>query len=68
MVLETLAKRASEVISTLRMHARRNLKLLKNVIDSQGVDYSLYTLENKHIVMKNYKIAQVLKLLSIQQY
>lgn len=61
--IRDVAKKASEVISTLRMHARRNLKLLKNVIDSQGVDYSIYTLENKHIVMKNYKIAQVLKAL-----
>lgn len=61
--IRDVAKKASDVISKLRMHARRNLKLLKNVIDSQGVDYSIYTLENKHIVMKNLKIAQVLKAL-----
>ena len=61
--IRDVAKKASEVISTLRMHARRNLKLLKNVIDSQGVDYSIYTLENKRIVMKNLKITQVLKAL-----
>ena len=36
---------------------------MKNVIDSQGVDYSIYTLENKRIVMKNLKITQVLKAL-----
>lgn len=58
-----VAKTLSEVISKLRMYARRNLKQLTSMVETYGFDYSVYTDENKYIVMKNYKIAQLLKAL-----
>lgn len=59
--IRDIAKKASDMLSTLRKHARRNLKLLKNIVESEGYDYSLYSKDAKVIVMKNFKIAQVLK-------
>ena len=59
--IRDVAKKALDILSTLRMHARRNLKLLKNMVESDGYDYASYTKEAKLIVMKNLKIIQVLK-------
>lgn len=59
--IQDVAKKALDILSTIRMHARRNLKLFKNMVESEGYDYAVYTQEAKLIVMKNLKIAQVLK-------
>ena len=59
--IEEVAYRASEIISTLRKHLRRNLKALEEVIERQGTDYSQYDQEAKMAVLKNVKIIQVLK-------
>lgn len=59
--IEEVAHKASEIISTLRKHLRRNLKNLEKVIEVQGTDYSSYNDEAKMTVLKNVKIIQVLK-------
>ena len=59
--IEEVAYKASDIISTLRKHLRRNLKSLERVIEIQGTDYSLYNEEAKITVLKNVKIIQVLK-------
>lgn len=59
--IEEVAHRASDIISNLRKHLRRNLKSLEKVIEIQGTDYSLYNEEAKMTVLKNVKIIQVLK-------
>ena len=59
----SMAIKASEVLSTLRTYARRNLNTLKTIIKEQGVDYAQYNQEGKLSVMKNVKIMQVIKTL-----
>lgn len=59
--ITVVAKTASGILSTLRTHARRNLKTLKWVIEEQGLDYAQYNQEGKLSVMKNVKIMQVIK-------
>lgn len=59
--IEEVAYKASDIVSNLRKHLRRNLKNLEKVIEIQGTDYSLYNEEAKMTVLKNVKIIQVLK-------
>lgn len=59
--LNTLTNKFIEVLSKLKMSARRNLKSLNEVIETQGVDYSSYDDEAKKVVMLNVKIMQLIK-------
>ncbi|WP_416192417.1 hypothetical protein [Neisseria sp. CCUG12390] len=59
--IRSVAKRASNILSLLRKHSRRNLKRLQKIIDDHGTDYSMYEQDAKLIVLKNVKLMQLIK-------
>lgn len=59
--ITAVTKKASDILSELRKHSRRNVKLLQELIEQQGVDYTQYDEGAKKVVMKNVKIAQLMK-------
>lgn len=59
--IRSLAELAYEVLSYLRRDSRRALQKLKNTIEKEGMDYSVYTSEAKDIVLRNVKIIQLIK-------
>lgn len=61
--IESTAKLASDILSTLRAKSRRSLIQLAKVVKEEGTDYSLYTDSAKEIVFKNFKLTQLIKVI-----
>lgn len=58
-----VAAEISNIFSELRKYSRRELTKLKDIFNTTGYDYQQYTPDERAIVMKNIKIAQVIKTL-----
>lgn len=56
-----VANSADNILSELREYSCINLRKLKDTITEQGTDYRQYDSESKLIVMKNFKIVQIIK-------
>ncbi len=59
--IRKVAEKASSILSQLRKHSRRSINQLKDVINTQGQDYSQYDDKARFIVMKNVKLIQLIK-------
>lgn len=59
--IRKVAEKASSILSQLRKYSHGHISQLKDVIDTQGKDYSLYDDVAKLIVMKNVKLIQLIK-------
>ena len=61
--IHDVAHLATKILSGLRKHSRRNLVLLKQIIDQEGFHYPEYSQSSKEIVLKNYYINYLVKIL-----
>lgn len=57
---------ASEVLSKLRTQLRRSVKKLQKVIDQSGMDYANFSNDQKELVFKTVKLAQLVKVVTDQ--
>ena len=59
--IASAAQQVHEVLSVVCKTSRRQLSKLKTAMETQGLDYAQYNLEAKELVMRNVKLAQLIK-------